>query len=133
MRRRLPVLLYFAAIVVGGCGQRPRLDVTASVDESGRVVFDVARRDVNGLLGFRVEDEAGGVLWEVSTSYEQGGRITYGVLPTEGNMKARQIAPADGSAPPGIRGRRVRVIGEYQYDDFAAPSAGTFEKMIEAP
>jgi hypothetical protein len=127
------LLLSLVAIGSGSCGQSPRLDVSASIDEGGRVVFDVPRRGVNGLLGFRVEDEAGKVLWDVSMSYEQGRRITFGVLPTEGNMKARQIVPADGSAPPDIRGRRVRVRVGYQYDELTAASAASFEKTIQVP
>jgi hypothetical protein len=100
--------------------------------EDWRVVFDVPRTDVNGLLGFRVEDETGTVLWQVETSYDQGRRITYGALPTGGNMAARQVVPADGAAPPDIRGRRVRVRVKYQFDD-PAPSAADFEKTVEVP
>lgn len=127
---KLLVSLVIAMSTVG-CGQRPRMDVQVAV-EDGRVVFDVPRSDENGLLGFRVEDEAGAILWQVKMSYDEGRRITYGVLPTGGNMAARQVVPADGAAPPDIRGRTVRVRVEYQYDD-PAPSAAHFDKVVRVP
>ena len=129
----LALLGVLAAVGWVGCGQRPRLDVITSVDEKGRVVFEVPRSDVNGLLSLKVADESGKLLWEVDMSYEKGTQITYGILPTGGNMTARQIVPADGAAPPDIRGRRVHIHVEYQYDEFMAPSAGHFEKFIDVP
>jgi hypothetical protein len=127
------LVIALAALWACGCGQRPRLHVVPSLDAGSRVVFDMPRTDVNGLLEFRVEDEAGKALWHVHMSYEKGHRITYGVLPTGGNMTARQEVPTDGSAPPDIRGRRVQVRVTYQYDEFAAASAGHFEKTVDVP
>jgi hypothetical protein len=127
------VLGILAAIGLGGCGQKRRIDVTANVDENGRVIFEVPTRGVNGLLEFVIEDEAGKVLWDVDLSYEKGSSVTYGVLPAGGNRKARQVVPDDGSTPPDIRGRRVRVRVTYQYDDFMTASAGHYEKTVEVP
>lgn len=121
------------ALSACGCGQRPRLDVVPSIDDGGHVVFDIPRTDVNGLLGFRIEDETGKALWHVRMSYDKGSRITYGVLPTGGNMAAQQEVPTDGSPPPEIRGRRVRVKVDYQYDEFAAASVDEFEKTVDVP
>ena len=132
MRTARLLILILLTVPSGGCGQRPRLDVQVAV-EGGRVVFDIPRTDVNGLLGFWVKDEAGVVLWRVDLSYEKGRRITYGVLPAGGNAAARQVVPADGAAPPDIRGRRVVVRVTYQYDELTAPSAGNFEKTVQVP
>lgn len=125
MRSQELLLLVVVGVCVSGCGQRPRLDVQVAV-EGGRVVFDVPRTDVRGLLGLR--DEAGAVFWQVKMDYYRGRHITYG----RANIDAHQIIPADGSAPPDIRGRRVRVRVKYQYDD-PAPSAAEFEKTVDVP
>ena len=131
--RNLRIILGLAVVIcVSGCGQRPRIDVSVSIDD-GRVAFDIPRRDVNGLLSFRVEDLNGKVLWQINVSYELGQRIIYGVLPTGGNMDAKQVIPSDGKAPPDIRGHSVRVIVEYQYDELMAPSAADFEKTVQVP
>jgi hypothetical protein len=93
------------------------------------VVFEVPHTDLNGLLRFRVDDEGGAVLWQIDLSSEQGRRITYGLVPTSG----KQLVPANGTAPPDIRGRRVQVRVKYQYDEFTAPSAAEFKKTIQVP
>ena len=132
LRCRLLFLLTPLLVAVTGCGQHPKLDVSASVEDE-QVAFDVPRTDVNGLLSFRVEDLKGTVLWQVDMSYEQAKRIIYGVLPTGGNITAKQVVPSDGSAPPNIRGREVQVRIEYQYDEFAAASAASFVKLVQIP
>jgi hypothetical protein len=129
LRTAILFLVATLTLTLAGCG--PRVDVQVSVVD-GRVVFDVPWSGTNGLLGFRVEDEAGAVLWDVKMSYDQGHQITYGVLPTGGNMTAQQVVPPDGAAPPEIRGRRIRVRVTYQYDD-PAPSAADFEKVLQVP
>ncbi|MFL5341228.1 MAG: hypothetical protein ACJ8F7_13860 [Gemmataceae bacterium] len=113
---------------VTGCGQHPRLDVSVSIVD-GRVAFDIPRRDVNGLLAFRVENANGTILWHIEMNYEKRRQIIYGVLPASG----KQTVPSDGSVPADIRGREVRVRVEYQYDEFAAPSAGEFVKTVQVP
>lgn len=114
-----------------GCGQLPRIDVSPVV-ENERIVFDVQHSGINGILGFRVEDDAGELLWDVRTSYEKGRKITYGVLPPGGNRSARQEFPPQGQPPPDIRGKTVTVCVEYQYDS-PAPSSGTVRKTIRIP
>ena len=119
------------SLFLSGCGQHPRIDVTPGI-ESGRVVFSIAARDMNGLLGFAVMDGTN-ALWEVSTSYDKGTKIVYGVLPTTGNMAARQVFPAPGVAPASIGGKTVTVRVDYQYDHGLAACVGHFEKSVQVP
>jgi hypothetical protein len=132
MKAFVPTLLWLAlSLLLSGCGQNPRIDVTPGI-ENGRVVFSIAARGMNGLLGFAVMDGTN-TLWEVSTSYEQGTRIVYGVLPTGGNMAARQVVPATGVLAAPIGGMVVTVRLDYQYDAGFAPRVGHFEKSMQIP
>jgi hypothetical protein len=118
-------------LLLGGCGQNPRIDISPGI-ENGRVVFNLATSGMNGLVSFAVM-EGTNTLWEVSTSYEKGTRIVYGVLPTGGNMAAKQVFPPRSVAPAYIAGKRVTVRVGYQYDhDFSACS-GSFEKSMQIP
>ncbi len=130
-----PVVVTLCAIALStifiGCGQIPRLDVKPAL-QNGRVVFDVPHRGINGILGFRVQDEAGNPLWAVTTSYEAGHRIVYGVVPPGNNMAARQEFPADNQPPADIRGKTVKVLVNYQFDRMV-PLGGTFEKTVKIP
>ena len=117
-------LMFF--LVLSGCGQHPRIEVTPGI-ESGRVVFRIAGRDIDGLLGFTVLDGTN-KLWEVNTSYVKGRKIIYGVLPT-GNMAPSQVFPAPGVAPTSIGGKTVTVRVDYVYDRGLA----AFEKSIQIP
>ncbi len=132
MKAFVPTLLWLAlSLVLSGCGQNPRIDVTPGIENSC-VVFNIAARGMNGLLGFAVMDGTN-TLWEVSTSYEQGTRIVYGVLPAGGNMPARQVVPGSGVVPAPIGGMVVTVRVDYQYDDGFAPCVGHFEKSMQIP
>jgi hypothetical protein len=123
-------LAYFSCADFG-CGQRPRLDVTPTL-EDGRVVFNVPFSDVNGILRFTVEDELGKLLWDVDTPYYKGHTITFGVPPRRGDRVARQEFPPDGQPPPDIRGKTVRVSIEVQYDS-PIPSTRTFKRTVQVP
>jgi hypothetical protein len=112
---------------VPGCGQRPKVDVTAGV-ENDQIVFNIAYSDVNGILGFGVEDTSGTPLWKVDLNYFKGHKITYGKTP-KGD---KQQLPENGAAPPSIRGNKVRVIVQVQYDDWV-PSARHFSKVLDIP
>ena len=112
---------------VPGCGQRPKVDVTAGV-ENDQIVFSIACSDVNGILGFSVEDTSGTPLWKVDLNYFKGHKITYGTIP---NGDTQQL-PKNGAAPPSIRGKKVRVRINVQYDDWA-PSARDFSKVLDIP
>ena len=119
------------SVLLPGCGQSPRIDVTPGI-QSGRVVFNIAASGMNGLLGFAVMDGTN-TLWEISTSYEKGTKIVYGVLPTGGNMAAKQVFPPSRAIPATILGKLVTVIVDYQYDYASAPSVGHFEKSVQIP
>jgi hypothetical protein len=126
------IVAAIAASSVLGCGQRPKLDVSAIIVDD-EVVFEINHSGINGILNFQVSDETG-VLWSVSTSYERGHRITYGVLPPRADdlhLEAEQKYPLAGK-PKGIRGKNVAVSITYQYDDFVA-CAGHFNKNVQIP
>lgn len=124
-----PALALAAIFGCAGCG--PRIDVRVAV-EKDQVVFHVPHSGVNGLLLFRVQDEAGTPLWQVQLNYEKGERIVYGVLPTGGNAPARQDIPSGTRPPPDIRGKVVKVIVDYQYDSLT-PNAGVREIVLRVP
>ena len=127
MHRPGLLLMAIPAILLGGCGQSPRVDVSAKF-EDGEVVFDISHREVNGLLNFKVKDDQGRVLWGLELNYEKGHKIVYGRVPNTG----RQNSPPPPAKPPEIRGQTVTVEVHYQYDDWA-PSAGTFTKLLQIP
>ena len=118
-------------LFLSGCGQNPRIDVTPGV-ENGRVFFHIVASGMNGLLGFTVMDGTNR-LWEVDTSYEKGTKIVYGILPTGGNMAARQIFPPPGVVPTAIDGKQVTVRVDYQYDSKFTPCVGHFAKSVQIP
>ena len=128
MRKWWLLLVPLGAIFAVVSCQGPRIDVVPFV-EGNRVVFDIPRSGINGLLGIIVEDEAGHILWKVNLKYYNGRQITYGEMP----RGSKQVIPADGSTPPDIRGRRVQIQVEYQYDEFMAPSAACFVKSVQVP
>lgn len=101
---------FFGIWLFGG----PRINVYPVI-ENGNVAFEIRYSGINGLLGFKVE-EGGRTLWAIKTSYERGHKILYGVLPTGGKLAARQLVPPSGERPPDIRGKRVTVLVQYQYD-----------------
>src|SRR5262249_42661221 len=131
MRQSAPVFCGVAlSSLLLGCGQSPKVDVTAAT-EGERVIFHVPYSGINGILRFRVEDKEGAPLWDVVTSYEKGHRIVYGVLPSGGNMAARQEFPLDNRSPANIRGKTVAVVVEYQYDSGMAACCGTFRQVVQ--
>lgn len=136
--RRLPLkqmLVFMAAMplaTLSGCSQFPRVDVQPRV-ENQRIVFDVPYSGINGILGFRVEDESGNPLWVIDTAYEKGRKIVYGELPTGGNMEAKQEFPLDNQPPAEIRGKTVTVKVTYQYDRNISACSDTYSKKIQVP
>src|SRR5436305_5472892 len=123
MKAFVPAFLWpLLALILGGCGQNPRIDITPGF-ENGRVVFRIATRDMNGLLGFAVMDGTN-TLWEVRTSYDKGTNIVYGLTPTGGNMAATQVFPPRGVVPTPIGGKTVTVRVDYQYDHDCAACDG---------
>ena len=118
-------------LLITGCGQHPVIDVLPEI-EKNKVVFNVPFSGINGLLNFRVTD-GHKTLWAVNTSYEKGHKFVYGVIPTSGNMTAKQTFPAQGDAILDIRGRKVTVWIEYQYDSGFAACSRSFKKIVDIP
>jgi hypothetical protein len=127
--RKLAAL--FLSCLSLGCGQRPRVDVVPAV-EDGQIVFNISYSGINGILGFDVM-EGEEKLWSIGMSYEKGHKIVYGLLPTGGNMAAQQSMPANGAAPPDIRGKTVNVRVTYQYDSGISACAGSIERTVVIP
>jgi hypothetical protein len=130
-------LLYSRVVlerIISGCGEEPKVDVTPTVQDD-RVVFaiQVMEGEIDGLVGFEVQDEDGKTLWDVHLSCEKGNQITYGVLPTNEYMPARQEIPSEGEAPPDIRGKTVTVTVEYMYVYDLARCSSRIVKKVAIP
>jgi hypothetical protein len=132
------VLMLLLLCLVGASGffaiwlfRGPRINVYPAI-ENGKVVFEIPYTGINGLLGFKVE-EGERTVWAIKTSYERGHEITYGVLPTGGKMVAHQIVPPSGERLPDIRGKRVTVSVEYQYDSGFAACSDSFSTPLDIP
>jgi len=118
------------SLLLLGCGQRPQITVTTSLLDD-QIVFSFSHSQINGIIGFRVKDEADNLLWSVKNPDDQG--ITYGRLPGNGGYaKPTQLFPLDNTSPVSIRGTTVTVFIDYQYDNLA-PSTGTYRKTIAIP
>lgn len=131
--RTVMMAVFLASLpFLSACGQNPKIDVTAKT-ENGKIIFDIPRKDINGLLGFRVGDGGGKYYWDVDLHYDQSRAITYGELPTAGNSDAAQVIPSDGSLPPEIWGKTITIFVDYQYDEFGAASVSTYEKTLQMP
>jgi hypothetical protein len=95
-------------------------------------VFDISAREINGILRFRVEDASGDCIWDMRLPGEKYKQIEFGVVPEGTEVKTSQTFPADSKVPATIRGMRVKVVIEYQYDA-CAPCSDTFRKLVEIP
>jgi hypothetical protein len=114
-----------------GCAQHPKVDVVPRILEND-VVFDISTSGINGILGFRINDSSGSLIWAITLDGQIINRIQYGVLRTGELAEARQTFPPDRKAPVDIRGKSVVVSIHYQYDAYAA-RAGTIEKTVAIP
>lgn len=123
-----------AAFVFGvaGCKPAPKVDVSVSIEDD-EVVFNIQASGINGLLRFRVEDSEANLLWDVDLGYEKGTRIIYGVLPVNGSTPADQVFPPNRRRPSPIRGKRVAVFINYQFDDCFTPSSRYLKKTVIIP
>jgi hypothetical protein len=129
----LAIVAALAASAVMGCGQRPKLDVSATIVDD-EVVFDIKHSGINQIADFQVSDETG-LLWSVSALHGRGYRITYGVLPPRADdlyTEPEERFPLAGRAKH-IRGKNVTVSIGYQYDDGFVPCAGHFNKSVQIP
>lgn len=119
------------SVVLSGCGQHPRIDVAASIEDE-KVVINVSFTQINGISALIVS-EGEKTLWSVTTSYENGHKFVYGEVPKGGNMPAQQTNPPVGEHAPNIRGKTVTVSVVYQYDSGFSAMTGTFRKSIRVP
>jgi hypothetical protein len=127
MRRLIAAITGGAVLLLlAGCAQVPKVDVTPTVKDD-RVVFaiQVTEGEIDGVHGFEVQDENGRTLWDVN--------LTYGVLPTDGNMPAEQKFPPNDEAPPDIRGKTVKVILLYGYQHNLTLPLGMEFKTLQIP
>jgi hypothetical protein len=135
------VIAAFALISLSlaGCGQRPRVDVSATI-EDGRVVFDVPHSGMNEIMSIRVKEQNGELIWHLSLGsqnwHKEALKVTYGVVPpreTDLEIPPSQIFPSDNTPPRNIRGETLNVLIEYQYDSGLAACAGSFSKTLKVP
>jgi hypothetical protein len=126
------IVISIVLLTLLGCGQHPRVDAVPEIRDN-RIFFVLSTKDINRLLGFKVQDDSGRLLWDLGFSYEKIQEIEYGVLPiTSGSVAPRQVFPPEDEPPENIRGKTVIVSIEYQYDSIVARS-GTFKKTLKIP
>jgi hypothetical protein len=96
------------------------------------LTYDAAAQ---GVSAFTVLDEQDNVLWQIADqSVGKPPVIVYGQLPVEPGVQWRQNVPADGTAPPGLRGKRVKVVLEWKYaSPNKWPGSQTAEAILDVP
>lgn len=125
--------LGIVAILVAGCAMKPKLSVEARHDDAG-VVFSFRKKNINGLLGFRVEQANNQeVLWDLNLNYYNESSLVYGRIPSHfktfngATGEAKQTIPAGNERPkifpPNCR-FRLTVIA--QCDEALAATAKPF-------
>src|SRR5437879_10090153 len=96
------VTVAFITLSLAGCGQRPRVDVNATI-EDGHVVFDVPHSGLNEIMSVRIQEQGGGeLIWHLSlgsqNAHKGSLKVTYGVVPpreTQLEIPPSQIFPPD--------------------------------------
>jgi hypothetical protein len=111
--------VYLAGCAVGQVGQILQTDtkvVVKPITMNGRLELDLTYgNEATGITSITVTDAAGNTLWEViGQGSVKPAKIVFGWLPADGSLK--QSVPEDGSPPPDIRGKavRVRVVNRFQ-------------------
>ena len=108
--------LIVVAAVVGlkKLGEALAHDTSVSIHQkmgNDRVEFEVVLgKDVSGIAQFTVKDADGKELWKLyGTGTVKPGQIVYGVVPTQPADSWKQLEPSEGSRPPDIRGKHIKV------------------------
>jgi hypothetical protein len=101
----------------------------------GQVEFEmVYGRDVTGIVRVTVTDPDGTQLWVLSGPGQgRTPKIVYGVVPADGQFRWAQEWPVDGTPPPDIRGRRVKVRIDTRFSIPFGPGVEISEAEIDVP
>jgi hypothetical protein len=104
----------FVVIGIIKIGEALEHDTQVSINQkiaNDRVEFEVVLgKDVSGIAQFTVRDVEGKELWKLyGTGSVKPPKIIYGVVPTEPADSWKQLEPSEGSRPPDIRGKHVKV------------------------
>jgi hypothetical protein len=104
----------FVVVGIVKIGEALEHDTQVSIRQTianDRVEFEVILgKDVSGISQFIVRDAENKELWKLyGTGSVKPPRIVYGVVPTEPADSWRQLEPSEGSLPPDIRGRHIKV------------------------
>src|SRR5262245_15819319 len=104
----------FVVIGLVKLGEALEHDTTVSIHQTianDRVEFEVKLgKDVSGIAQFTVFDAEGKELWKLyGTGSVKPPKIVYGVVPTEPADSWKQLEPSEGSRPPDIRGKHIKV------------------------
>jgi hypothetical protein len=115
--------------------ETPHMTLQANV-VNGQVEFHLTYDSAaTGVSTLTVLDAQDSVLWQVADqSVGKPSVIVYGQLPTEPGIQWRQNVPADGTPPPSLRGKRVKVALEWNYSSPNKwPGLQTAEVVIDVP
>jgi hypothetical protein len=115
--------------------ETPHMTLQAKV-VNGRAEFHLTYdAAAQGVSAFTVLDEQDHVLWQIADqSVGKPPVIAYGQLPVEPGVEWRQNVPADGTAPPSLRGRRVKAVLQWNYaSPNKWPGTQTAEVVIDVP
>src|SRR5262245_51839095 len=113
--------------------ESPHFAIRPTAD--GRVEFHLSYDPAaQGLTTLTVLDSEDNVLWQING---QGvGRtpvVVYGQLPAEPGVRWTQLVPVDGSPPPDVRGRRVKVSVTGTYSGHLGVQPQTVEAAFDVP
>jgi len=129
---KLYVALLLAALF-SGCSATPRVNLITQ-QHGVYVDFNIQTEGINGLLGIKISQaDTKDLLWDVDLAYFKGGRLTYGVVPTNfeiingSSSSAKQLFPASGTKPRAfLPGKDFDLALSVQYDTVTTASMRTF-------
>jgi hypothetical protein len=103
----------FVVIGLIKLGEALEHDTSVSIRQTianDRVEFEVVLgKDVSGIAQFTVKDAVGKELWKLyGIGTVNPPKIIYGVVPEPADSW-RQLEPSEGSRPPDIRGKHIKV------------------------
>ncbi len=100
-----------------------------------RVEFHLAYlKHATGLSYLTVTDADGRVLWQINGhSLDRIPVVVYGQVPSGRQSNIRQTHPEDGSPPPSLSGKRVKVEIGWRYHGHLGNGPQSADLMLDVP